>query len=592
VSWGAWFQGRRKAGADARAVSADFDSISAQLAREFRQTDRFNRAEVLPISDDGGGSVLVPVSMLLMAVAGVVLLIACANVANLLLARAGGRRREIAIRLALGVGRVRLIRQLLVENGLLAIGGLAAALAVLPVTMGAIQGFVPASDLPVGLTVRADAGVYLFAVFIAAMATLLFGLVPAIGASKMDVVGALKDNSGGSTGRRRAWLRNSLVVAQVALSLVLLVCAGLFLKSLHRATSTDPGFDPRGVLVAGVDLLPNGYDAARGQVAIREMTSKLAALPGVAAVSTVRSLPLGLTGSSASRFATDGYVPAKDETPITNTNVIGPDYFHTMNTPVIEGREFSPADTATSQPVAIVNQTFARRYLSAGARSAVGKRLQVHGEWRIVAGVVRDSKFYSLDEKPRPWVYSPLSQAFASESYFLVRTAADPLSYARGVEEAIHQVDPALPVYAVRPLQAAISASYFGQKIGGSFLGLFGAIALSLAAIGLYGVLSYIVSQRSREVGIRMALGASRGNVLRLILAQGARLTGIGLGAGLVTAIAVTRLLRTLLLDVSPTDIPTIAGVSALLAGVAILASFIPAHRATRVDPIMAIRHE
>ena len=275
-----------------------------------------------------------------------------------------------------------------------------------------------------------------------------------------------------------------------------------------------------------------------------------------------------------------------------STNIVGPDYFHTMNTPVIEGREFSPADTAASQPVAIVNQTFARRYLSAGARSAVGKRLQVHGEWRIVAGVVRDSKFYSLDEKPRPWVYSPLSQAFASESYFLVRTAADPLSYARGVEEAIHQVDPALPVYAVRPLQAAISASYFGQKIGGSFLGLFGAIALSLAAIGLYGVLSYIVSQRSREVGIRMALGASRGNVLRLILAQGARLTGIGLGAGLVTAIAVTRLLRTLLLDVSPTDIPTIAGVSALLAGVATLASFIPAHRATRVDPIMAIRHE
>ena len=589
VTWGGWFQGRLKAGANRRMAVADIDSISSQLAREFHQTGVFNRAEVLPISQDGGGDVLVPVTMILMAVVAVVLLIACANVANLLLARAGGRRREIAIRLAIGVDRSRLIRQLLIENSVLAIGGLMAALAVLPFTMRSIQGFAPATDLPVGLTVRAGIGVYLFTAMIGALATLLFGLIPALRASKPDLVEALKDGSGSSVSPRRAWLRNSLVVAQVALSLVLLVSAGLFLKTLRRVSSVNPGFDPRNVLLAGVDLLPNGYDAARGQVAIRQMMANLTSLPGVAAVSTVRSVPLGFTGSTVSRFEAEGYIAAKDETAMTNTNIIGPDYFHAINTPIVEGREFTPVDTAASQQAAIVNQTFARRYLS---RGALGRRVQVHGVWRVVVGVVRDSKFYSLDEKPRPWVYIPLSQSFASESNFLIRTTGDSRAYIRAVESAIHQVDPAMPIIAMRPLETAISASYFGQRIGGSFLGLFSVIALTLATIGLYGVLAYTVSERSREVGIRMALGASRSNVLGLFVMQGIRLTALGLGIGLVIALAVTRLLRTLLLGVSPTDVPTMGGVSAMLALVAIVASLIPAYRATRIDPITSIRHE
>ncbi|MBZ5609384.1 MAG: ABC transporter permease [Acidobacteriia bacterium] len=583
-------QARANPGVDKRAIEADLTAISSQMAREFSQSDRYNRAEVVPIWREGGGSVLAPVMMLLMGVVSVVLLIACANVANLLLARAAGRQREIAIRLALGVRRVRLMRQLLLENSLLALGGLAAALVALPSTMGAIMGFAPPSDLPVTLTIRADARVYLFTIGITAAATLLFGLLPALRASRTDVVSVLKEESGASASRGKAWLRNSLVIAQVALSLVLLVSAGLFLKALSHATSANPGFEPRNVLVAGIDLQPNGYDEARGSIAVRQITDKLSALPGVTSVSTIRVVPLGLGGSSSSRFAVDGYVPAKDEELIAYVNFIGPDYFRTMKTPLVAGREFTSFDAPATPHVVVVNETFARRYFAHG--DPVGRRVRIYGEERVVAGVARDSKAFQLDEKPQPFVYLPASQVFASETNFLVRTSSDPLAYARPVEDAVHSVDPAMPVYGVRPLEAAISASYFGQRMGGSFLGLFGAIALALAAIGLYGVLAYTVTQRSREVGIRIALGASRADILRLVLGQGLRLLGFGLAIGLALAFAVTRLMRSMLLDVSATDLPTILAVSALLTAVALLASFIPAQRATTIDPILAIRHE
>jgi len=582
-------QARLKPGVDGRAAAADLTAISASLAREFSQSDLFPRAETEPVWHDGGGSVLVPVMVLLMAVTAVVLLIACANVANLLLVRAGGRRREFAIRMALGVPRSRLVGQLLVESGLLALSGLAVALLALPWTMVAIQGFTPSSELPVGLNIKADGGVFLFTIAVAALAMLLFGLAPALRASRADVASALKGDSGASTGHTRAWLRNSLVVAQVALSLVLLVSAGLLLKSLHRAISANPGFDPRNVLVAGVDLEPNGYDAARGRVALRQMTERISALHGVTAVSTANRVPLGLAGTNSSRFEAEGYVPTKNEELIAGTNVVGTDYFHTVNTPLLAGRDFTPSDTPESQQVAIVNETFERRYLSHGA---IGRRIQIFGQPRIVTGVVRDSKFYALNEKPAPFVYVPAGQLFESDANFVIRTVGDPQSYARDVERIVHEVDPALPLFGVRPLESAISASYFGQRIGGSFLGFFGAVALALAAIGLYGVLAYTVSQRSREVGIRMALGASRSDVLRLILTQGARLAVTGLAIGLAIALGVTRLMRSLLLDVSPADVQTIAGVSLLLAMVALLASFIPAHSATKIDPILSIRHQ
>ena len=587
-----WLLGhaRLKPGMDVRQVEADLTAISAQLARETKRPDQYSRAEVIPIWREGGGEMLAPVILLMMAVVGVVLLIACANVANLVLARAAGRRREIAIRQALGIRRSRLIGQLLVENGMLASLGGAGALLVLPMAGKLLMKFAPVTDFPVLVQVRSDATVLLFTLAVSVVATLLFGMIPALRASRPDVVSALKEESGGSASPGKAWLRNSLVVAQVTLSLVLLVGAGLLLKSLSRAVAADPGFDPRNVLVAGVDLVSSGYNEARGKIALREMLSRIATLPGVTAVSTIQYVPLGLGGSSSTSVEVEGYVPSKNEEMVAVVETIGPDYFHTMNTPLVAGREFTPSDADSTERVVVINETFARRYFS--KFDPVGHHVQLRGRTRTVAGVVRDTKIQSLDEKPKAVVYLPVLQSFASETNFLVRTIGKPMAMARAVEDAIHVVNPALPVYGERSLEQSISVAYFGQRMGGSLLGVFGALALALAAVGLYGVLAYTVTQRSREVGIRMALGAARGDVLRLILGQGLRLAAVGLAIGLAASIAVTRLMSALLFGVSARDPATFLSVSILLVAVALASSFLPAYRATKIDPILAIRYE
>lgn len=587
-----WLGGHARllAGVDRRKAEAELNAISAQLAREFSRADDYPRAELVPIWRDGGGQMLAPVILLMMAVVAVVLLIACANVANLLLARGAGRRREIAIRQALGVSRGRLVGQLLVENSLLALLGCGGALLMLPWAGGLLMGFAPVSDYPVSVQVRNDWPVFAFTLGISVAATLLFGLLPALRASRFDVADSLKDSGGGSAGPSRTWLRNSLVVAQVALSMVLLVGAGLLLKSLGRAAASNPGFDARNVLVAGVDLFPNGCDAARGQVALRQMLERIAAVPGVAAVSTVRRVPLGLGGSSTTFIEVEGYANSKKEEMMSMVQTVGPDYFHTMHTALMAGREFTPADTETTQNVVLINETFAKRYFANA--DPLGRRVKCYGEMMVVAGVARDSKFRSLDEKPGPVIYRPVFQAFSSESNFLVRTLGEPMRSARAVEAAIHAVDPTVPVYGERTLETSISTAYFGQRMGGSLLGVFGGLALLLAAIGLYGVLAYSVTQRSREVGIRVAMGATQSDVLRLILLQGLRLAAIGLAVGLLVALPLTRFMTSLLFGVSPTDLPTIVCVASVLAAVTLAASFIPAWRATRIDAILAIRQD
>ena len=587
-----WLGGYAKLapGTDTRKVEAELTAISAQLAREFAHSDDYTRAELRPVWREGGGSMLAPVVMLMTGVVAVVLLIACANVANLLLARGAVRRREIAIRQALGVTRGRLIRELLIESALIALAGGLGAITLAPLAGRLINGLAPVSEFPVSLRVDIGASVFLFALGVSAAAVLLFGLAPALRASSPDVMAAIKDEGGGSVSPRRAWLRNSLVVTQVALSMMLLVGAGLLLKSLGRASAADPGFDPRNVLVAAVDLFPNGYDAARGKIALARMTERIAALPEVTAVSTTRRVPLGLGGSSTSIVTVEGYAPSKNEEMMAMIQQVGPGYFRAMRTRLAAGREFTPADDDRAQNVIVVNQTFAQRYLAKG--EPLGRRVRVMGQDRAVAGVVADSRFQSLDERPFPAVYLPVMQHYSAEASFIVRTSGNPAALARAVETAIHSVDPALPVFGARPLEVSIATAYFPQKMGGSLLGVFGALALLLAAVGLYGVLAYNVTERSREVGIRMALGAARSDVLRLVLIQGLRFAGIGLAIGLAMSVAVTRLMTKLLFGVSPLDTPVIAAVAAMLTVVTLLASLAPALRATRIDPMLAMRSQ
>lgn len=576
--------GRLGAGGSIARTTQELNAISAAIARDHYKSERFNRAEVVPIYQHAAGQVLTPVLLMMTAVVGVVLLIVCANVGNLLLARAAGRRKEIAVRMALGVGRGRLVRQLLVENSVLSALGLAIGLAMLPATAGLLMRFAPPADMPIALNTRPGWDVLAFTVTVSVVATLLFGLAPAIRASRADVTGSLKEESGLAGAR----LRSVLVVAQVALSLVLLVCAGLLLRSLGRAVGVDPGFDPRNVLVAGVDLRPNGYDAKSGAVFIKQALARISSLPGVSSASSVRRVPLGLGGSSSTSFSVYGYTPRKDEDLVAMVNDVGPDYFRTMRTPVLAGRDFNAGDDAGRPLVLVVNETLAGRYF-AGV-SAVGRRLRAYGREFTIAGVVRGSKYQTLDEPVMPQFWVCSLQVSASETNFLVRTSGDPLAVAKAVEREIHAVDPALPVYGLRSLEDSISAASIVQRMGGTMLGFFGALALLLAAIGLSGVLAYMAAMRSREVGIRMALGATAGAIARMIMAEGMRLAAYGLALGLALSVLVSRFLAKLLFDVSPTDAVTLVSVCVLLAAVSLGASYLPARRAAAVDPLRAIR--
>jgi predicted permease len=529
----------------------------------------------------------------LMAISGLVLLLACANVANLMLVRSVGRRREIAIRMSLGASRWRLARQLLVESLMLALAGGVVALLITFWTQGTLMKFLPVTeDIPLALSVTADRTVLLAALVISVLTGVIFGILPALRSSGVAPVAVLKEDTGtASGGLRKARLASGLVVAQISLSLLLLICAGLFIRSFLSAEQINPGFNPHNVLIASYDLFTAGYSDSSGAEFDRQLVKKLEVLPGMQSVALSDRVPLGFGGGSTS-VKPEGYVSQANESMETQVAIITPNYFQTMQIPIVKGRDFTLQDTKSSQRAVIVSETFVDRYWP--HQEALGKQLysDLPKEWFTVVGVARDSKVSGLNEKPTPFLYLPLYQVYKTTMIINARVAGDPLTFGQTIKNTIHELNADLVVFDVTTLELRGQFASFGQRVAGTFVGAFGLLALVLAAVGIYGVTAYTTKQRTHEIGIRMTLGATKQDVLRLVLGHGLRLMLAGVGLGLVLAFVLTRFLSSLLLGVTSTDALTFSSVALLLCAVALFACFIPARRAMRVDPMVALRYE
>jgi predicted permease len=586
-------QGRLAAGVSIEQAGQEMNLLMQHLAEQFPNNHfGHHNVEIYPLwrGPNGANAYFYILLPMLMGIAGIVLLLACANVANLLLVRSVARRREIAIRLSIGAGRWRVVRQLLVESILLAMLGGGAAMMITAWSAGTFARFMPPSGFPISLDVRADHTVLLLALIISLITGVVFGILPAWRASSLSPGAVLKEDTGSASGgRQKMRLTSALVVAQLALSLLLLISAGLFIRGFRRAQRFDPGFNPAHVVVASFDLFPAGYTNEQGREFDRQLLAKLDALPGVQSATLAQTLPLGLTRDTE-MVKLEGYVPQVREAMDVRTAAVGPNYLRTMEIPLVAGREFTSEDRAGSQPVAVVNQALVDRYWP--HQDAVGRRIWAEGHWSTVVGVARNSDYDQLNENPRPFLYLPLFQDYTSHPTVEARVIADPLAFAPALEKAIHQLNADLPVYDVDSLFSRVQLASTNQRIAGTFVGLFGLLALILAAVGIYGVIAYTTRQRTHEIGIRMALGARQADVSRLVMGQGLRLTLIGVVLGVAVSLALTRFLRGELFGVAPTDVLTFSSVAALLCLVALLASYIPARRATKVDPMVALRHQ
>ncbi len=586
-----WLQGfaRLKPGVQLKQANAELLAVARQVSEANGETPP-TIARAKKMREQMLGSLVTPLFGALLVVTALVLLIACANVANLLLARAVTRQKEIGIRLALGAGRFRLVRQLLTESLLLA--GLGGLIGMLIALWGRdlFLLFIPDVPQQVVMEIGFNTRVVGFAALLTVLTALLFGLVPALRATRTDLVSVLKEE-GRSTGASRSWLRDALVVSQVALSLVTLVCAGLFVRALRAAGAMDLGFaDPAHVLLVATDLNLARLGPAEGLAVTDRLLERVRALPGVSSAAFSTMVPLGFGGHSYSGTTVEGYTPQRDERVSIERVIVSDGYFEMMGIPLLSGRGIATRDRPTGERVAVVNESFARRYWP--GQDPIGRRLDQGLGWATVVGVAKDSKYRYLSEPPYPVVYSALLQRSETNLTLHIRTAGEPGAITEAVRREFTAVNADLPFLDPRTLLQYISAPNFVQFIGAAMLSSFGALALLLAAIGLFGVLSYLVNQRRREIGIRLALGAEPRHVMRLIFHRGARLLLIGMLVGGGLALAAGRLLRSQLLNVSPSDPLTFAVVALLLALVALLACWIPARRAAKVDPIVALRNE
>jgi macrolide transport system ATP-binding/permease protein len=589
---------RRHPGATVDQARADLGAFVVRLAAAYPgYTDTTGTIYTLMDSPANGGiSVLRPVLLVLMTVAAIVLLIACANLAGLLLARAAARQREMAIRLSVGAGRMRIVQQLLIEASMLALMGTGAALLALRWTSRLLLGFAPPSELPIHLDVAVDAPVVVFTASVAFATLILFALVPALQATLADLAGNLRDAGSAARGSSRNRLRRSLVAAQVALSTILLVGAGLCVRSLSVAQTMTPGFDPNNVVIGWLDLIPGNYTGESARPFYARVLERVRAIPGVESASLARRIPLGFTGTNSSSVTVEGTSIGNDEPRFVNVNYVGPTYLQTMKIGLVSGRDFSADDVAGQPPVAIVTEAFAHVYWpgidAVGRRLVFGRLQTAETRWITVVGVAKDIKQRTMTERPQPAVWLPALQSAQTSVVLHVRAAGSPVPVLAELPKAIREVDSNVTFYNVSLLADHVKAATFQQRMAANLLMVFGGLALLLAAVGSYGVLSYLVGQRRREIGIRLAVGATRRSVFTLIVSSGAKVIGAGAVIGLLLSIGAGLGLRGLLIGVQPVDPVTYASVTGLLFAVALMACALPARRAAALDPALTLRDE
>jgi predicted permease len=583
-------------------AAARHDALWATLAAERPPTDAGEKIRVVPFwqAPGSGQTYLLPTLLVLSATGILVLLIACANIAGLVLVRGVSRRGEIALRLALGASRTRIVRLLIVENLVIAVPGafLGILLAAngIPILVSYVDWLAAPQRLYLNLGV--DSMVIGFAAFVACASALVFGFVPALQSSRVDLVSVINEDAS-PRGAARGRLRTGLVIAQVAVSLLLLVGAGLVTRSLEAARRADPGFDPNLVSTIELDLKQNGYDEARGRVFYRRLLDAVRA-DGVTDSATLAAYnPVNFLETRAERISVEGYDARPDEDLLFLSNPVGPDYFRTFRIAVRSGRAIEERDDEHAAPVVMVNTTFAERFWG-GAANALGKRVRIgDGGWRTVIGVAADVKYVRINESPRPYVYLPFLQSYRPAMILNTRgssslSAAPPVSEEALVERMrahVNALDPGLPVLSAQPLTKQITGSLLLFNFTASMLFIFGVAGMLLAALGTYGLVSYTVKQSTHEIGIRMALGAPRLAVVRGFLARGLRLGAIGAGIGVVAALVLTRFLQSALFGVSATDRASFATALAIVLGGVVLASLLPAWRAARTNPLQALRH-
>jgi predicted permease len=585
--------GHLKRGVTRQSATAEAAMFASQLEAEHPVPNFDRRLEVIPIwqSPFGAQTYWLPAIAVLGGMGLLILLIVCANVANLVLVRGVSRRGELGVRLAMGASRSRLLRLLFVENMVLALPGAFAGVALASFILPYIAtGAAAAAPSRVYLDTSVDGYVLTFAVALSVACAIVFGFVPALRASRVDVSTVLHDVSTRMASRGR--LRSMLVVSQVAVSLVLLVASGLVLRSYAAAQHASGGFESANVTSIAIDLQTAGYDGTRGPVAITRLLDAFAADPAFEHAALATNVPMSLVDPGPRATNVEGYAPRSDEDMMFLYNIVSPRYFQALRIPLLAGRDFTRTDDTSAAPAVIVNETMARRFWQT-PDNAIGKRLRSgSGEWRNVIGVARDLKYARLSEAPRPFVYYPILQTYAAAFVVHARTGGD-LNYAmRRVRDHVQAIDPAIPITLSRTLTEQSRVALSVYELAAGALTMFGLMTILLAAIGIYGLVAYTVQQSTHEIGIRMAIGASRIDVVRDFLKRGITLAGIGAAIGLVLAAAASGAIRSLLYGVDARDLVSFGGGTLIVMSIALAASMVPAWRASRIDPLKALRHQ